>query len=215
MSRVLHWHGRWAVALVVAAALGPGGCKKPASVAVPLRFRPTSQLNMNTFAGALPQSTVHVAPVADARDNRDQIGENLENRKPIPIYAQGAEPMTFVHDVMHDLMTRAGITVTGDGAAAERIVVTDLHRFWTQETNTYEAEVRATIAVQDRGGRQLWKGTVNGTAERFGRSLKAENYQEVFSDAMIDLVEGLLNNAGFRAAIGGTGAQGVAPAGAP
>ena len=55
--------------------------------------------------------------------------------------------------------------------------------------------------MNDASGRQLWKGTVNGTAKRFGRSLNPENYQEVFSDAMVNLVEGLLNNAGFRAAL--------------
>jgi len=215
VSKILQGYGHWTVALVITSVLGSGGCRKPASVAVPLKFRPTSQLNMNTFAGTLPESTVHVGPVADARDNRDQVGENLENKNPIPVYAQAAEPTEFVHDVMHRLMTRAGIKVTDDRGAAERIIVTDLHRFWTQETDTYEAEVRATITVQDRGGRQLWKGTVNGTGERFGRSLKAENYQEVFSDAMIDMVQGMLNNAGFRTALGGTGAPGGTPAGAP
>jgi hypothetical protein len=201
--------------LVVAVVLGAGGCRKPSSVAVPLKFRPTSQLNMNTFAGSLPESSAHVGPVADARDNRDQVGENLENTRPIPVFAQGTEPTLFVQNALRDLMSRSGVKVTEDRAAADRVLVTDLHRFWTQETSTYESEVRATVTVQDRGGRQLWKGTVNGTAERFGRSLKAENYQEVFSDAMVNMVEGLLNNPGFRAALGGTGGTGAPGGPAP
>lgn len=184
-------------------ALGLVGCaKRPASVVVPLKFRPTSQMNMNTFAGDLPESSVHVGPVNDVRDNRDQIGENLEERTPVAIIAGGpVEPAQFVHDVMRNLMTRAGVSVADDPAGGDRLLVADLHQFWTKETGTYDGEVRATVTVQDRSGRQLWKGTINGTAERFGRSLKAENYQEVFSDAMINMVEGLLNNAGFRAAL--------------
>ena len=185
--------------------LAAGGCfNKPSSVAVPLKFRPTSQLNMNAFAGELPQASVHVAPVGDARDDRDRIGENLENRVPIPVYAAGgAAPPQFVHDVMRELFGRAGVALAHDRGVADRVVAADLRRFWTQETTTYEAEVRATVAVQDAQGRQLWQGTVNGTAERFGRSLKAENYQEVFSDATIKLVEGLLSNPGFQAALRG------------
>jgi len=190
---------------VVAAllALGAGGCfgKKPASVTVPLTFRPTSQLKMGAFAGDLPDTSVHVEPVNDARDQKDKVGENLENKAPIPVLAGNVEPTQFVHDTAHDLLRRAGLQVSDDQAAADRLLVTDLQHFWAKETNTYESEVRATITVQDKGGRQLWKGTINGTAERFGRSLKAENYQEVFSDAMVDLVQNLLGNPGFRAAL--------------
>ena len=183
-------------------ALGAGGCfNKPSSVNVPLNYRPTSQLNMNAFAGDLPEVSVHVGPVTDARDNRDQVGENLENKAPIPVYAAGVEPTQFVHDVTRDLLSKTGIKLTDDRAAADRVLLADLHRFWTKETNTYESEVRATVTVQDRNGAELWRGMVNGTAERFGRSLKAENYQEVFSDAMVKMVEGLLTNPGFRAAL--------------
>ena len=194
------------VALVALAAVllaGAGGCgKKASSVTVPMKFRPTSQMNMNTFAGELPESTVFVAPVTDARDRKDQVGENLEDKNPVPVFASGTEPTEFVRGVMNSLLTRAGLQVGQDQGQADRVLITDLHHFWTKETNTYEAEVRATVTVQDGGGRQLWKGTVNGTAERFGRSLKAENYQEVFSDATLEMIEGLLNNPGFRAALG-------------
>ena len=203
MSGVIR-HGRpWAAACVVLLALGTGGCfKKPSSVVVPMKFRPTSQLDMNAFAGDLPETTVQVAPVTDVRDNKDQVGENLENKAPIPIHASGTEPAQFVHDATRDLLKRAGVKVGDDDAAgADRVLATDLHHFWTKETNTYEGEVRATVTVRDAGGRQLWKGTVNGTAKRFGRSLKAENYQEVFSDSVVKMVEGLLNNPGFRAAL--------------
>ena len=204
LCRVSQGARRVAFAALVALLLaGAGGCGKNASsVTVPMKFRPTSQMNMNTFAGDLPESTVFVAPVTDARDRQDQVGENLEDEKPVPVFASGTEPTEFVRGVMTSLLTRAGLQVGQDQGQADRALLTDLHHFWTQETNTYEAEVRATVTVQDQGGRQLWKGTVNGTAERFGRSLKAENYQEVFSDATLEMVEGLLNNPGFRAALG-------------
>lgn len=190
--------------VIVLLALASAGCaKKPASVTVPLKFRPTSQMNMNAFAGDLPEANIEVAPVNDAREEKNRIGENQEDKTPVPVLAGGTEPAQFVQDTLRSLLSRAGLKVADDDAAAGKVVMADLNHFWTLETNTYEAEVRATITVQDPGGGQVWKGTVNGTAERFGRSLKAENYQEVFSDAMVNLVEGLLNNEGFRAALKG------------
>lgn len=190
-----------AAVCVVVLALGAVGCgKKVNSVTVPLKFRPTSQLDMNAFAGDLPDAILHIGTVNDVRDNKEQVGENVEESTPVPVFA-AIEPTEFIHDTMRDLLTKAGLKVTEDQGQADRILVTDAHRFWTKESNTYEAEVRATITVNDRSGRQLWKGMVNGTAERFGRSLKAENYQEVFSDATVNMVQGLLNNPGFRAAL--------------
>jgi hypothetical protein len=102
---------------------------------------------------------------------------------------------------MSTLLGRTGLHMTADRSSADRVLVINLLHFWVRETDTYDAEVRAAVTVEDRGGRQLWKGTVNGTAKRFGRSLNPENYDEVFSDAMIDMVQGMLNNTGFRAAL--------------
>jgi len=188
--------------LAVLICLTLTGCfAKPSSVVTPLKYRPTSQLNMNTFAGDLPEATVHIAPVVDRRESPQQIGENLENKKPIPVLVGPTQPADFVHDTMATLVGRTGLKVMPAPASADRVLVTELLHFWTRETDTYDAEIRATVAVQDRGGRQLWKGTLNGTAKRFGRSLSQENYQEAFSDAMVELVQGMLNNSGFRAAL--------------
>ena len=190
-----------ATACLVFLTLATAGCLRRNALTVPLRFRPTSSLKMGDFAGQLPVVAVHVGAVNDVRVKNDRIGENLEEEKPVPVFAGGVEPAQFVRDTLRDLLSRAGLTLSPDPGGAERVLLSDLHYFWTEETNTYKTEVRLTITVRDRGGRQLWKGTVNGTASRFGRSLKAENYQEVFSDAMVDLVQGLLGNQSFRDAL--------------
>ena len=188
------------VAVLTLGAVGCGANSKKASPTVNLKFRPTSQMKMGTFAGDLPDTTVHVGQVTDARDNKDQIGENVEEKAPVAVFA-GSEPTEFVQQTLNDLLSRAGLKTNAGQDQADRVLAADLHRFWTQESNTYEAEVRATVTVNDKGGRQLWKGTINGTAERFGKSLSPENYQEVFSDAMVNMVQDLLNNPGFRASL--------------
>ena len=188
--------------LVFAAA---GGCgKRPASISVPLKYRPTSQLKLSAFAGDLPDTKLEVAPVNDSRPNKDAVGENLE-KEPAVAVQTGDDPTQFVQTRLRDLLSKAGLQIVEEGGQPDRVLQTDLHAFWTKETDTYESEIRATFTLKDRTGRQLWKGTVNGTAERFGRSLSAENYQEVFSDGMVDLVQNLLSNAKFRTALGGSG----------
>jgi hypothetical protein len=203
--------GAPAAACLILLSLATSGCARRASLTVPLKFRPTSQLKMAAFAGEIPDASVYVGAVNDVRVKNDRIGENLEEDKPVPVFAGGVEPAEFVRSTLRDLLSRAGLPLMADPGGAERVLVSDLHYFWTQETSTYETEVRLTLTVRDRAGRQLWKGTVNGTAERFGRSLKAENYQEVFSDAMVDLVQSLLGNQSFRDAL----KRGAKPAAGP
>ena len=190
-----------AAALCLLFTVGTGCAKRPASISVPLKYRPTSQLKMSAFAGDIPDSKIQIGPVTDHRPDKDRVGENLEEKDPVAVQT-GDDPTEFVKTHLGDLLTKAGLQVASEGGPSDRVLLTELHTFWVKETNTYESEIRATFVVQDRGGKQLWKGTINGTSERFGRSLSAENYQEVLSDAMVDLVQNLLSNQKFREALG-------------
>jgi hypothetical protein len=191
------------VALAALALLSPVGCGGAATQAsVPLTWWPTSQMNLNAVAGDLPTAAVYVGEVTDRRrDPGPLVGENLEEEgKPVPVYAE-TDPVVFLRDATRLLFERSGLQVVDDAGAAERIVAIDLETFWTQETDNYDSQVRATFHVSDRSGKELWKGTVNGAARTWGRSLKAENYQQVFSDGTVKMIEGLLSNAGFRGAL--------------
>ena len=180
---------------------GTGCAKRPASINVPLKYRPTSQLKMSAFAGDIPESKVQIGPVTDSRPDKQRVGENLEEKNPVAVQT-GDDPTAFVRTHLGDLLTKAGLQIAPEGSQADRVILTELHTFWVKETDTYESEIRGTFIVQDRTGKQLWKGTMNGTAKRFGRSLSAENYQEVLSDGMVDLVQNLLSNQKFREALG-------------
>ena len=46
----------------------------------------------------------------------------------------------------------------------------------------------------------MWSGTVGGAASRFGRSLKASNYQEALSDALFSCFSKLWVDPGFTEA---------------
>lgn len=185
--------------LLMGAGTGCGG-DNPSSLSVPMTWKSTSDFDTAGFAGTLPDSAIYVAPVTDKRTNKDQIGENKEEDLPVPIYASG-EPAELVTNGLREYLKMAGLNVVDDRATADRIVTADLNRFWVTETGTYKGEVVATVYVKDKGGRVLWKGTGNGSVGKWGRSLNPENYQEIYSDAIIEVVESVLNQPGFHKAL--------------
>jgi hypothetical protein len=195
-----------ALAVLAALAVSTGCAPHMVSAAVPMTWLPTSPMNVNAFAGDSTQSTVYIGAVTDRRGRKQQVGENVEESAPRPIYSKG-DPMTFVRDATRLLFQRGGVQVVDSDASAERIVTVDLNTFWARESDVYMSDISATYYVKDRSGKELWKGTVSGTAKTWGRSLSAENYQQVFSDGTLKMIEGLLSNAGFREALKASAGQ--------
>src|SRR6476620_237016 len=75
-------------ALVAVCALtvaGTGCAKRPPSISVPLKYRPTSQLKMGAFAGEIPETKVYVDAVTDNRPDKEKVGENVEEKDPVAI----------------------------------------------------------------------------------------------------------------------------------
>jgi hypothetical protein len=69
------------------------------------------------------------------------------------------------------------------------------------EKTKYNAEVEFDVVVKDGAGKQLWSGSASGSATRFGRSYKADNYYEVLSDSLLQAGYSLLGNPSFHEAL--------------
>ena len=201
MNRISHRLSCFALSTAFAALLGfsvgcGGGARGP--VNVPLQFRPA---HAEPLTGTITASDVKVnlAPINDKRDNKEQIGTNVENATPVPIYATAEKsPTDFVHGVLEQELKKFGVELTDAPEAADRVISIDLTRFWVEEGNNYKAEVSGLAQVKDKGGRVRWKGPVAGDGTTFGNSLKPENYNEVLSDATRRLVGSLLSNPKFQ-----------------
>jgi len=179
-----------------ACSTGPKG-----PVTVPLEFRPN---HAEPLTGTITAADVKVfvEPVNDKRDNKEQIGTNVEDETPVPVYAgSGKAPTDFVHDVLAEELKNFGVELTEAAEAADRIISLDLTRFWIEEGNNYKAEVKGIAQVRDKGGRVVWKGPVGGQGTTFGRSLSPTNYNESISDATRRLVGSLLANPQFQNAL--------------
>ena len=201
---VRSWSVRiWLPALALLVSLGAMGCTTASSLTVPLQYRPTSMVQMGSFAGQLPtgnDAKVFVT-VTDARTDKGQIGENAEDSpKMVPVYAGVPAPAEFLREALNRELSKAGLNVVSNANDATRGVTLDLTRFWCEESDTYRTEIVADAKVTNAAA-TLWQGRINGSNSRFGRSLSTENYQESFSDSAVMLIQNLLSNPGFQAAL--------------
>jgi len=163
---------------------------------VPLQWKPTSELKLGTME--MSQAPIQFETFQDARDNKEAIGENLEDEKPKPV-TTSADVGAFVATHMRELFERAGLkTVDGNGAVT---IKGEVKQFFVRETNSYRSEIAVHLTVVGRDGRTLWSGLAAGDASRFGRSYRLENYYETLSDAVVNTVSSMLQSAEFQKAL--------------
>ena len=167
---------------------------------IPLVWKSTTQIGE---AGAIDltgiqQTKIQVNGLTDSRESTNLIGENREEDRARKVTTSD-NVATWCTSRLKTLLGQFGLDVVdSDG---DVIVRGEIKRFFVAETSTYEGDVGLKIEVVSKDGKTLWSGMAGGTATRFGRSYKADNYYEALSDSLVDAVENLVKNGGFRAAL--------------
>lgn len=187
----------------VAAVLGLAACRapRPSSLQIPLRWTSPDEVKdvppaaIDAFRG---QSVAVV--VADARQTRAAVGENVEGRPPAPVTTKDDVP-GYVGRVAAATLSANAIKVVSTGAT--RALKLDVQDFFVSEENTYQARVTLGASLVDAGGAELWHGVVRGTSKRFGHSFDEVMYGETLSNATLDAVLQLLGDDGLQAAARG------------
>jgi hypothetical protein len=172
--------------------------KTPPLTNVPLQWKPTSSLKLGAMQ--MTQTAIQFEDFQDARDNKEAIGENLEDDKPKPVTTSD-DVGKFVSIHVRQLFDQAGLTTVDSNGAVT--IKGEVKQFFVRETGTYKSEVAIHVTVVGRDGQTRWSGTASGDASRFGRSYKAENYYEVLSDAVVNAVSSMLQSVEFQKALSG------------
>ncbi len=153
-------------------------------------------------AGAMMSTTVRVEvkALADSRQDPRRIGENLESTAkgcvfPVTTSADGA---AWTTDRIRFVLGQLGVTIVEKGG--DVVLSGELRKFFVIEDNTYRGVVGLRLDVT-KAGTIVWSGLVTGSNSRFGSSYKLENYQESLSDAIIDAMGHLVENASFVRAV--------------
>jgi hypothetical protein len=139
-----------------------------------------------------------VATFTDARAEPKLIGQNREEREPRKVVTVN-DVAAFVSDRMRQMATNVGIAVVDTGGT--HVLSGEVKQFFADETKRYNGEVLLDLTLKDASGKTLWAGTASGSATRFGRSYKADNYYEVLSDALLQAGYAVLGNSTFHDAL--------------
>jgi hypothetical protein len=166
---------------------------------VPLKWRPTSDLQLGTRE--MPQTHVQFDVFRDLRADKRAIGENRENQTPKPVTTTD-DVGSFVSTHMRELFDSAGLkTVDSNGAV---VIKGEVTQFFVRETSLYRSAVAVHLTVVGADGKVRWSGTASGEAKRFGRSYELEDYYEVLSDAIVNTVSSMLQSPQFQQALSGS-----------
>jgi hypothetical protein len=166
----------------------------------PLVWKPTTSVSSvgSVDLTGLSNTKLQIAKVADGRQNPTLLGENKEKAVPRVITTADDVP-AFVTEHMKQLISSAGINTVDSGGT--HVLKTELKQFYVEESDTYKGDVRMLVTLTNAAGKAVWTGTTGGSAQRFGRSYKAENYYETLSDSLIEATYNLLRNPSFHEAL--------------
>ena len=184
---------------VVAAILALTGCgSRPERVDVVPVYRLSVTPTAVAWIGA--EQTVALTIEDTRTEDRSLIGSNTEDATPVPIHET---PPGAVRDVVTKALkkelTELGAQVVETGPF-DRALRVELIKFWVQEDNTYNGDLRVRVTVTDGSGTTLASVLATGTSKRFGRSLSVENYQETIENMLQNMMENLFQNADFQKA---------------
>ena len=169
---------------------------------IPLLWSPTDEIGDYDAINltGLTSITIEIGEFIDGRRQKELIGQNLEDQDEglLRDVSTPDDVAAFVADHTAEVLGLFGFAVGGGGDA---VLSADLRRFYVTETGTYEGDVSILFRLHDAGGELLYEGMSGGSASRWGRSYKAENYYETLSDSLMEAVHRLASSADFRSAL--------------
>ena len=112
-------------------------------VAVPLQWRPTSDLRLGAMA--MSQAPVQFDVFRDLRPEKQAIGENREDEKPKPVTTRD-DVGSFVSTHMRQLFDSAGLKTVDSGGTVT--IKGEVTQFFVRETSLYRAEVAVHLTVE-------------------------------------------------------------------
>jgi len=187
-----------ALALVfVATSLSPAFAEKRLAD-IPLIYKPTETKSAGVVdLTGLTDTRIKIAPLADNRADQKTFGVNREDATPRSVTTSSNVAGFCTQRLTEDLQ-RFGFAITPE--TADVVLSGEVLEFMVNEGSKYNGDVRLKMQLA-KSGKVVWTGLVSGTAARWGRSYKAENYYETISDSLLHAIQNLATDPGFAAAL--------------
>jgi hypothetical protein len=181
--------------MVVMACLLVSACRTaPDVVRVKMDYTPT---NVVPPPKSFPDTPIFIGSFEDKRKTPDQIGQNSENPKLVPVKVETAEVVSFMRTAVTREFKRANLNVVDSESAAKRIVNASLLNLWVEEKSTFNGSIVAEVTVRDKSGKNLYHENIRALATRWGSSYSESEYRKVLSDTIVELIKNLFSNDAF------------------
>jgi hypothetical protein len=147
--------------------------------------------------------------IVDGRTGDDPtvIGEISDHAdKVFPIHISN-DAAAWATEILKKDAAEWGIRVAPDAPLSLTGKLTQLRLVASTKAfgSTYSAQIQVAFTLADSRGRTLWQGTVEGSANRYGKERSGENANEVLSDAIKEAYANAFNDAGLQSAWVGKG----------
>jgi hypothetical protein len=149
--------------------------------------------------GALRITPIHFEAFTDQRQNPSLVGENREDAAKVRPVTTSTSVPTYLSTHMSELARASSLYVTDTPNALH--LTAEVRRFLITETDSYRGQFSLLFHLRDGKGKEVWSGTISGGALNFGRSYKADNYNETLSNMVVQATYNLLANSALRDAL--------------
>ena len=161
---------------------------------IPLTWAPTNSL-IESGTSDISNTSIQVGDFVDVRKDHAAIGENREESL-LRLVTTRDDVGHFVTDHLRETLQKSGYDLVDTGGKV--VIKGEVTDFYVVETDVYRGEVTLRVTASDGAGKTLWSGVTSGTDTRFGHSYRADNYYNALSDALLDAVQNLMEDPGFR-----------------
>jgi len=170
---------------------------------IPLLWKPTETISALDAIDltAFQNASFTIKPFNDLRKKPSEIGKNVENRSfnNIRYVTTRDNVAAWLTDRFGKILSEFDISVVKDGGTL--LLEADIVKFYVTEESVYKADIGVKVRIRSKNGDALWEGMVAVSSNRWGKSYKADNYNEALSNACIDVAYNLLKNDSFRQAV--------------
>jgi hypothetical protein len=147
-------------------------------------------LDLKTLEG----KKVIIENVIDERDNKNEIGQNIERKRPRN-YKTNTDLSKWSTKVIKYLLLTFRVKVVKKDP--DFIISPTLLKFYVTEKETYKGAVALKIVVKTLQNDQIWQGVTNGSSNRWGMSFSPDNFLETICNSFADAIYNLLKDQSF------------------
>jgi len=163
---------------------------------IELKWMPTETITStdSTKLKSLMKHTFKINTFSNCRENTTEIGKNIEKEN-VRTVSTTTDVGAWCSESFGVKLRDCGISVIAD--SANFTVDGCVKKFYVTESKMYAGEIEIAFTVTNTSNGEKWSTTISGGYELWGKSYKAENYVQCFSNALMIIIDSFLSNPKF------------------